>query len=80
MILPYFKEIDGNLCVRNIEDIHKEYTRTYKMETLEVLNVSDTGAKLQIKYLDWSNQEKVLQFNMYPDTDVYWRWLPDTIL
>lgn len=80
MLLPYFKEIDGNLYVRNIEDIRKEYTRIYKMETLEVLDVSDTEASLQIKYLDWSNQEKTLQVKMYPDTEVYWRWLPDTIL
>ena len=50
------------------------------METLEVLDVSDTEASLQIKYLDWSNQEKTLQVKMYPDTEVYWRWLPDTIL
>ena len=78
-LMPYFKEIEGKLYVKNIEDIRKEYTRTYKMETLKVLDVSDTEANLEIEYLDWSNQEKTLQFKMYPDTDIYWRWLPDSI-
>ncbi|MDF2884010.1 MAG: hypothetical protein K0R54_4576 [Clostridiaceae bacterium] len=80
MLMPYFEEIDGKLYVRNIEYIRKEYTRTYKMETLEVLDVSDIEASLKIKYLDWSNQEKTLQFNVYPDTEIYWRWLSDTII
>lgn len=80
ILLPYFKEIEGELYVRNIDDIRKEYTRVYKLETLEVLNVNDTEASLEIKYLDWNNQEKTLQFKMYPDTNMYWRWLPDTIL
>nr|WP_312578109.1 hypothetical protein [Sedimentibacter sp.] len=80
VLMPYFKEIDGKLYVRNIGDIRKEYTRLYKPETLEVLNVSDTEASLEIKYLDGNNQEKTLQFKMYPDTVIYWRWLPDTIL
>ena len=80
ILMPYFKEIDGKLYVRNIDDIRKEYTRVYKMETLKVINVNDTEASLEIKYLDVNNQVKTLQFKMYPDTVIYWRWLPDTIL
>lgn len=80
MLVPYFKEIDGKLYVKNIDDIRKKYTRVYKSETLEVLDVSDTEASLEIKYLDGNKQEKTLQFKMYPDTVIYWRWLPDTIL
>lgn len=52
ILMQYFKEIDGELYVRNIDNIRKEYTRVYKPETLEVLNVSDTEASLEIKYLD----------------------------
>lgn len=80
ILKPYFKEFDGELYVRNIDNIRKEYTRVYKLETLEVLNVNDTEASLEIKYLDGNNQEKTLNFKMYPDTVIYWRWLPDTIL
>lgn len=79
-LLPYFKEVEEKLYVKNIEDIRKEYTRTYKMETLKVIDVSDTEATLEIKYLNLDNQEKTLQFKMYPDTDIYWRWLPDNII
>ena len=80
ILYSYFREIDGKLYAKSIDSIHKEYMRDYKPETLEVLNVSNTEASLRIKYLDSTNQERSLQFKMYPDAVMYWRWLPDTII
>ncbi len=54
--------------------------RIYKPETLKVLSVSEAETILEIIYSDWNNTERTLQFMMYPDTVIYWRWLPDTIL
>lgn len=54
--------------------------RIYKLETLKVLSVSEAEASLEIIYSDGNNTEGTLQFKMYPDTVIYWRWLPDTIL
>lgn len=77
--MPYFKEIEGKLYVKNIEELRKEYIRDYKYETLEVLSVNDIEASLKIYYLDSDNNEKTLNFKMYSDPERSLIWISDTI-
>jgi hypothetical protein len=78
-LMPYFKEIEGKLYVKNIEELRKEYIRDYKYETLEVLSVNDIEASLKIYYLDSDNNEKTLNFKMYSDPERSLIWISDTI-
>jgi hypothetical protein len=61
ILMPYFKEIEGKLYVKNIEELRKEYIRDYKYETLEVLSVNDIEASLKIYYLDSDNNVKKIE-------------------